>query len=279
MTKKKILILGGEGFIGKNIADFLSRFYSCYSVDAKRSIFEKKSKHFIKNNPYKEGIVNNFNAVIHLIDNPVSISKFEKEEKNLIKNININSNNHLIVLSSAVVYANPGSDYGKRKIALERIYIDYCQKNNIKLIILRLFNVYGPYQLPNRQGSLVANLICNHLNRKGTEINDLNAKRDLFFSQDLGKFVHHIIKYRTTGTLDLATNRLTSLKKLIALLEEGAIKNKLRVIDKKNKETLRCPSAKNILLKKIKITPTEVGLKETLSFYKNNLNKVNKLSN
>jgi hypothetical protein len=94
----------------------------------------------------------------------------------------------------------------------------------------------------------------------------------------LGKFINYVIKNKITGTLDLATNRLTSLKKLIDLLEKDAIKNKLKIIDKKNKDTLKCPLAKNILLKKIKITTLEAGFKKTFVFYRKNIKLINKNS-
>lgn len=277
--KKKLLILGGEGFIGRNLCDFFYKYYDCYSLDIRKSLFEKRKDKFIKKNIYQEFVNNDFDYIIHLIDNPIAISNFEKKEINLIKNIKLNPNNHLIVFSSAVVYANPNSDYGKRKLVLEKIYTDYCQKNSIPLTIIRLFNIYGPYQIPNKQGSLVANIICNHLNEARTEINDLDARRDFFFSQDLGKFIYNIIKNKITGTIDLGTNHLTSIRKLISLLEKSIIKKKLKIVDKKKKETLKCPLARNILLKKIKTTPMEVGLTKTSNFYKNNLKITNKLSN
>ncbi len=275
---RKILILGGEGFIGRNIANFLSGHYDCYSVGIEKSKFDGRKDRFIRKNIYKDRLKNNYAAIIHLIDNPVRGEKFFKEEKKLIKNLELNENNHLIVFSSAAVYANPDSDYGKRKLKLEKIYSDYCKNNGIKLTIFRLFNVFGPYQIPNRQGSLAANTLVNYLNGKTVAINDKKAKRDFIFSPDIGKFIRYVIKNSVTGKFDLATNEMVTIEALIKKIETNVIKNKLPLDYKYVKEEIVCPKAKNKLLENVKTTSLEDGLKKTFVFYKNNLKTINKLS-
>ncbi|MDH4330459.1 MAG: NAD-dependent epimerase/dehydratase family protein, partial [Candidatus Moranbacteria bacterium] len=124
MEKKNILILGGEGFIGRNIAEFLSsEKYSCSSVGVEESIFSENRKDELKKiNPYDCKIENDFDVAIHLIDNRAAEGEdFADAEKKLIENIGLKSKKHLILFSSAVIYANPDSEYGKRKIELERI--------------------------------------------------------------------------------------------------------------------------------------------------------------
>jgi nucleoside-diphosphate-sugar epimerase len=266
--KKKILILGGEGFIGRNIADFLGGRYDCYSVGIEKAKFKNCKDKFIKKNPYKEKIKNSYDVIIHLIDNPVKIKEFSKEEEKLIKNLELNKSNHLIIFSSAAVYANPDSDYGKRKLELERIYSDCCLSKGIKLTVFRLFNVYGPYQAPNRQGSLVANILTNYLSGKTTKINDKSAKRDFLFSGDVGKFVYYAIKNSTVGTIDLASGRLISIGELMGMIEKDIIKSRLLLDWQGAKEKIFCPKAKNKLLGKVKITSLKNGLKKTFNNYK-----------
>ncbi len=274
---KKILILGGEGFIGRNIADLLSKNHACFSAGVKKSVFTKRKDEFIKINPYGKKIKNIYNAIIHLIDNKVDSKHFIKEEKKLIKNIGLNKKNHLIIFSSAVVYANPDSDYGRRKIKLEKTYAGYCQKNRINLTIFRLFNIYGQYQLPNVQGSLVANIFCNYLNGKKTGINDIGAKRDFIFSKDMARFVEYSINNNFYGKTDLASGQLIAIKELIKKIEQ-TVKGDLIIDDRKKRENIFCPLAKNKLAGKINLTPMEEGLKETLEFYKKNVKLVNKIN-
>lgn len=272
--KSKVLFLGGEGFIGRNLAYCLSDFYDCYSVGIEKSIFDKRRDRFIKKNPYKEKLDNNYKAIVHLIDNNVDIKDFSKEEKELAKNIQLNKNNHLILFSSAVVYANPDSDYGKRKRELEKFYKEYCFKEKIKLAILRLFNIYGPYQFPNRQGSLIANILYSYLNKKDIIINDFNSRRDFIYSLDMAKTVKWGIDAGFSGIDDLATNRMISIRELVDVIEKDIVKSKLNIIDKRIKEEILPFAPKSNIIKNIQLTDIKKGLQETLCFYENNFKKI-----
>ncbi len=276
--KQRVMILGGEGFIGRNIADYLGDCYDCLSVGVEESIFgEKRKDKFIRKNPYIGFVENNYDAVIHLIDNKVSIGSFIKEEEKLIKNVELNSKKHLVLFSSAVVYANPESEYGQRKLALEKFYQDYCAKNKIKLAILRLFNVYGSYQLPDRQGSLVANIFCNYLNGEKITINDPEAKRDFIYAGDISKVIEWVIKNGFEGTDDLAANKSVPIKEILDVIERDVIGNKLDVIIRKDeKERVFSPEAKSGIIKKVRLTDREIGLSCAFDFYKNNLAKIRK---
>ena len=278
INKKKVLILGGEGFIGRNIADYINHYYDCYSLGIKKSEFKKRKDKFIKLNPYKKAIKNNYDVIIHLIDNPVKIKDFSREERRLIKNLNLNKSNHLIIFSSAVVYANPNSEYGKRKLKLEKIYQDYCIKNNITLTILRLFNAYGPYQIPNRQGSLIANILFNYLNNNEIVINDTMVKRDFIYSGDIAKFINYAIKNKSNGIIDLATGRLTKIKELLYIIKNEIIGKDLLINNKKIAETLKCPVGKRFFSREIVTTPLKDGIFKTLDFYKKNNKLINKLN-
>lgn len=275
---KQILFLGGDGFIGRNLAEYFSSKYDCYSVGIKKSIFLKNRKDkFIKINPYKEKIKNNYNIIIHLVDNKIDLKYFIKEEKELIKNIGLNKKNHLILFSSAVVYANPDSEYGKRKISLEEIYKKYCAKNKINLTVFRLFNTYGQYQLPNRQGCLVANILVNHLNKKTTQIKDINAKRDFIFSGDIGKIAGCAISHKKYGTFDLSSNKLVSIKEILTIIESVAGES-VKIDDRKEREQIKSPARKNKLLKEIKLLSLKEGIEKSLNFYRNNLEIINKIN-
>lgn len=271
--RKKVLILGGEGFIGRNIADEVADSSDCYSVGIEKSIFPGRKDKFIAADPYKDKIENNYSAIIHLIDNK-NAKDFLFDEQRLVENINLNFENHLIVFSSAVVYSNPDSDYGRRKRSLEKFYRQYCAKKGIRLLILRLFNIYGPYQFPGRQGSLAANIFCNHLNGVETEINDIRAERDFIYSKNMAGAVEYAIEKEMEGVDDLAGNRMTSIKDLIEIMED-IMGDKILIADKNMKENVHCPKAGSGIIKNVKMEKLEDGLAQTYDFYKMNVKAIN----
>ena len=270
-NKPKILLLGGEGFIGRNLANYLAKSFECLSVGAVRSLFLAREDTFIASDPYADTLAYETDVVIHLIDNKrCQGEEFLNEEKKLVENIALNKSKHLVLFSSAVVYANPDSEYGVRKQQLETFYTEYCQENNVPLTIVRLFNTFGAFQLPYRQGSLVANLIYNHLNAIPTEIQDLSAQRDFLYAGDIPKFIELFIKEKITGTYDLGSGKLTSLEEVVTMLQEQTEGEPLNIINKNIPELFATQSANNQFLDTIALTPMPESLRETINFFSNN---------
>ncbi len=279
MTKKTVLIIGGEGFIGRNIADVITKSYSCSSIGIEKSIFLNREDIFIKNNPYRNCVREKFDIYIQLIDNPVLESVFEIEEQKLIDNLEIRKNSHLIIFSSAIIYSNPNSEYAKRKKKLEAFYKRYCEENGINLTTLRLFNTYGKYQLPYKQGSLVANIFYNYLNSLPIEINDKTAKRDFIYAEDIGKIINYVIKNKKYGKMDLGTGKSISLENLLSLIQEKILPTKIDINYKNVKESVIQHSIAGDLHKKIKQTPLLEGFKRTFKFYNENKETINEYLN
>ena len=270
-NKPKILLLGGEGFIGRNLALYFAPTYDCFSCGDKKSLFSERQDTFVFGNPYENPLDCRADVVIHLIDNKQCLAEdFLNEEKKLVQNISLDKHSHLVLFSSAVLYANPGSEYGVRKKRLEEFYTQYCAEHSISLTIVRLFNTFGAFQIPYRQGSLVANLIYNHLISVPTEIQDLSAKRDFLYASDIPKFVEFFIKEKITGTHDLGSGELTSLEEIIRLLQEQLGGEVLNIINKNNPEVFITQSANNKFLDTVALTPMSEALRETINFFSNN---------
>jgi nucleoside-diphosphate-sugar epimerase len=154
----------------------------------------------------------------------------------------------------------------KRKELLENFWSEYCQKNKINLTILRLFNTFGLYQQPNRQGSLVANIFSNHLNDILIEINDMNAERDFVFSKDIRKIVDCVISENIYGLHDIASSKMISISDLLKKIKK-VINKPLRFEDKGNTEKIICPVGSSFLYDKIESTDFDEALSQTYNFY------------
>lgn len=276
-NKVSIAILGGEGFIGRNLAWYLSDFYECFSIGRRKSFFLNRKDTFIPGHPYDEKMGKQYSAIVHLMDNSRCAPEyFLDEEKKLVKNLDLDDKKQLILFSSAVVYANPESEYGLRKRALEEFYSDYCKENNVKLAIVRLFNTFGPFQIPQKQGSLIANIICNYMVGRASEISSRSSERDFLYAGDIPKFIEYILKGELTGTFDLGSGRLTSIGDIISALESDVLEDRLDIIDKDKPDGITSPAANNPFLDKIPPTDLVSALSQTVAFYKDNIDSVEK---
>lgn len=273
--KRTAAILGGEGFIGRNLAYSLSNHYECFSIGKEESSFLDRKDTFILANPYEEKINTEYAAIVHLIDNKHCASDdFLDEEKKLAENLALNDKNHLILFSSAVVYANPESDYGLRKRMLEKFYTEYCKKNNVLLTIVRLFNTFGSFQIPQNQGSLIANIIYNHVVGQPSEINSRHSKRDFLYAGDIPKFIEYFLEKRLTGTFDLGSGKLMAIGDVISILENKILETRLDIVDKNKEDSIVSPAAHNLFLDDILLTDLNEALTQTVDFYRNNIDIV-----
>jgi len=172
---KNILIIGGAGYIGRQIANLLNKKkYKIFVIDdlstTKKNYLNKNINFFkvnILNKPKMEKIFKkyHFNTVMHLAAKCV-ISESEKYPqkyystnvvgtKNIIKCCKKYEIKNFIFSSSCSVFSNktkkvtensikkPISYYGKTKLIAEKLIKKNFDKSNIKFIILRYFNVVG----------------------------------------------------------------------------------------------------------------------------------------
>ena len=172
---KNILIIGGAGYIGRQIANLLNKKkYKIFVIDdlstTKKNYLNKNINFFkvnILNKPKMEKILKkyHFNTVMHLAAKCV-ISESEKYPqkyystnvvgtKNIIKCCKKYEIKNFIFSSSCSVFSNktkkvtensikkPISYYGKTKLIAEKLIKKNFDKSNIKFIILRYFNVVG----------------------------------------------------------------------------------------------------------------------------------------
>ena len=255
---KKILILGGFGFIGTNILKYID----LYRKDVGVVIFDLKSSH-----PYGVdfkcvectyagdlsdiGLMNRilsehkFDYIIHLVsstyplksDNP----KFDIES-NLIPSVNFfraaaehKVENIIFISSGGAIYgqtnsehrhvesdvAFPISSYGVVKLAIEKYLFQTAVLYPIKPLVLRLSNPFGRYHFSLKQG------ICNVAMRKAlngdtfTIWGDGSAKKDYFFIDDFCRILFMLIdKDINFRILNIASGNMLSVNDIMAAVKK-----------------------------------------------------------
>ena len=156
---KKVLVVGGSGFLGSHVADDLTeKGYEVTIFDQKKSTWINDNQKFIESDLLdREHVIKSlegFNFVIHfagIADIGESKEKpLETIETNIIGTANLlegcrkNKIEKFIFASSVYVFSKYGSFYGKSKQACELLIEEYQNEFNLDYIHVRYGSLYGP---------------------------------------------------------------------------------------------------------------------------------------
>lgn len=251
MTKNKVLITGGAGFIGSHIVEkLLENNYNVIIIDNLSSgsienipnsdtlklyqlniekddlelVFQKEtpdyvillaaqtSVNFSISHPYYDANMNVM-ASIKLLE--------------LCKKYNIKK---FITASSAAIYGNPKylpidenhptepmSQYGLSKLTMEK----YIKLSGIPYIIFRFSNAYGPRQKSSKESGVVA--IFNNAMKNNEPINiygDGEQIRDFIYVEDIANICIKAINLNVENEIiNFSTNKGVSLNQLFKVMK------------------------------------------------------------
>ena len=156
---KKVLVVGGSGFLGSHVADELTeKGYEVTIFDQKKSTWINDNQKFIESDLLdREHVIKSlegFNFVIHFAG-IADIGEWKEKpletiETNIIGTANLlegcrkNKIEKFIFASSVYVFSKYGSFYGKSKQACELLIEEYQNEFNLDYIHVRYGSLYGP---------------------------------------------------------------------------------------------------------------------------------------
>ena len=186
---KKILMLGGYGFISTNILKYIDENYA---EEYEVIIFDRIMEHpkGVKFNCVKKVYAGDFsdetnliqifneneiNIVMHFLSSTVPATSSNAQydvESNLIATLKLlgimdkfGVKDIVYMSSGGAIYGDylmkvhneedavyPKSSYGVVKLAIEKYLLSYSELYDFNSLILRLSNPYGPYHYNNKQG-------------------------------------------------------------------------------------------------------------------------------
>lgn len=172
MIYKKVLVTGGAGLVGRHLVPLLvKKGYQVTVLDQFKYVYPKVK--FVQADFSNSSIVTPLLKQCDLVIHLAAMIGVDNCRLNPEKVVEINNKNtkkffqdclncgvkKILFSSSSEVYGNsqevpfredgnlsPYSVYGKNKMLIEKYLYDIQQKSNLKVGIVRLFNVYGPGQ-------------------------------------------------------------------------------------------------------------------------------------
>jgi nucleoside-diphosphate-sugar epimerase len=223
MNKKKVLVIGGTGFLGSSLAERLKRKFDVYITTYKQKSDNKKfkiditSERSIKNFFLKK----KFNYVINLAGY-IDHSNLDKTGDKVLKThlqslfyickwIDKSKLEHFIQIGSSDEYGNrpspqnekmnedPFSIYSYAKSAATRFILTLNKTENFPGTVIRPFLIYGPAQDQNR---FIPQIIKGCLDDKSFPTSAGMQYRDFCYITDFSNSIFKILgKKKTFGKI------------------------------------------------------------------------------
>lgn len=240
-----ILLIGGNGFIGKSLINYISE-----NSNHKVFVLDRNHNTQISDSCQFTGTLDDINFISSVFKrtNPdiiyFLITKFyitsDEDLKNAKKNSTDNIHNifqhikkksKIVYVSSSAVYGdvplkyqpleesielNPISRYGKLKAFEEDVFTKLSFKLKANLIITRIFNITGPRE-PSRMvgGSFVSQLVSND----ELQVGNLYPKRDFLDVRDVSRALQTIgVKGKIGDCYNICSGTSISIKDYLDLV-------------------------------------------------------------
>lgn len=284
---KNILIIGGSGFIGRNVAELLSELGVDYTVldrvvpsfECKYVLGDIRNYQFLKEEILKHDGVINLAGILgttETINTPEfcfssnitgALNVYEVLKEHNIKCIQISVGNFWM--------NNP---YSITKNTAEKIALYYNSNFNTDIRIVRALNAYGPHQSHYPVRKLIPNLILPALKNEEIIIfGNGNQEMDMIYVKDLAKILFFILSKDEVNTnlvyeagmgLAPTVNEICNMV-LNLTLSKSKIKHiEMRKGEDPNSTVIGNPKTIQSLGYDIEsLTDLEVGLKDTITYY------------
>ena len=268
----KILLYGGSGFLGLNLANYFSNNGNkVIIISRSEPSFSLPNLEYVSWDSFRsepEKILQEIDILFYLIGRSsprqgnLAIESACQAEINdlsfLFSKISLSAHLKFVYLSSGgSVYGdskgrsfceddelNPITAYGKVKKEGEE-HVTFCALNgNVPYLILRPSNIYGKYQPSQRRQGVIA--IFTYLITRSKTIDifgDGNTKKDYMYIDDFLITVHKLLSLNAVGIFNIGSGYEASVNEIVSILE-----SELKMISNKNYVDLETPDISSLSL-------------------------------
>lgn len=302
----KCLVIGGNGFLGYGVVDYLSKEnleVVCFSKDECRREERLPNVKYVIGDVWDEGlllsnlkgtdVVLDFlsttlpnNSNIYLDDEVNRTLRYHNYIMSMIHKAGVK--HYVFPSSGGAIYGNTDGDlvdesktlqpctpYGVGKKMVEDMLRYFNSKFSIAVTILRIGNIYGSKLNRDKPQGVVDILIQKAINGDSFTVwgNALESKRDYVFLEDVGEAVYLSITKYHEGELrifNVGSSKAKSVKEIIDIIEKESHR-KLNIIFDKNQTS----GVNQIVLSTEKInrcigwkakTSLEEGIRKTIAY-------------
>jgi UDP-glucose 4-epimerase len=259
LKERKVLVIGGAGFIGSHLVDelikegcevsVLDNFSTGKFENIEESLSQAKLrlvKGDIRETQKVQNAIGDSEAVFHLA--AITSVPYSVTHPDITHDVNVNGTlnllkaslnsgvEHFVFISSCAVYGEAEhlpiseeeptkllSPYAESKLEAEHQCREFYTKRGLKTTILRPFNVYGPRMRSDQYGGVIAKFI-ERLQRARPPIiyGDGTQTRDFIHAHDVVSAMKMVISNEKAAgqTFNVATGIPTTISQLAQLLTE-----------------------------------------------------------
>lgn len=302
---KKILVLGGNGFLGRNLCQFLvSKGEQVYSFDMFIPQNVIDGVKYISGDFFDEytlqKVIDGMDVIFHAIctlnpgnSNEKCILGYERDFVQTAKLCSFikDTDCRLIFFSSGgTVYGNqkempiselavpvPINHYGNLKLCIENTIRTFNFQMKKNMLIARISNPYGPGQDYQKGVGFIDAAIKKTLSGEVVEIwGDGNVVRDYIYIEDVCRMLYELIEYHGEHEVfNLSSNTGTSQNDIIQILKELEPGLQVRYTEGRSVDAgkIILDNQRILSLGKLEMTPLREGIRKYYEYIKENMKR------